>query len=80
MIVLVPTVVFSLKCVPQTSCISDLSSPGPGCLKLTTSLVNVVSLNFQKLIPQICQYVLLKKCEKLLLLSFFQQKFQCIWL
>ena len=27
---------------------------GPNCLKLTTSLVNV-SLNFQKLIPQICQ-------------------------
>ena len=47
---------------------------GPGCLKLTTLLVNV-SLNFQKLISKICQYFLLKKCEKLLqLLSFFQQK------
>ena len=45
--------------------------PGPGCSKLTTSLVNV-SLNFQKLISQIYQYFLLKKCEKLL--SFFQQK------
>ena len=47
---------------------------GPSCSKLTTSLVNI-SLNFQKLISQICQYFLLKKCEKLLkLLSFFQQK------
>ena len=34
--------------------------PGPGCSKLTTSLVNV-SLNFQKIISQICQYFLLKK-------------------
>ena len=39
-----------------------------GCSKLTTSLVNV-SLNFQKLISQICQYFLLKKCEKLLYLD-----------
>ena len=38
---------------------------GPGCSKLTTSLVNV-SLKFQTLISQICQYFLLKKCEKLL--------------
>ena len=44
---------------------------GPGCSKLTTSLVNV-SLKFQTLISEICQYFLLKKCEKLL--SFFQQK------
>ena len=40
-------------------------NPGPGCSKLTTSLVNV-SLNFQKLMSQICQYFLLEKCEKLL--------------
>ena len=39
--------------------------PGPSCSKLTTSLVNV-SLKFQTLISQICQYFLLKKCEKLL--------------
>ena len=39
--------------------------PWLGCSKLTTSLVNL-SLNFQKLISQICQYFLLKKCEKLL--------------
>ena len=47
---------------------------GPGCSKLTTSLVNV-SLDFEKLISQICQYFLLKKCEKLLQpFSLFQQK------
>ena len=38
---------------------------GPSCSKLMTLLVNV-SLNFQKLISQICQYFLLKKWEKLL--------------
>ena len=38
---------------------------GPGCSKLTTSLVNV-SLKFQTLISEICQYFLLKKCKKLL--------------
>ena len=49
--------------------------PGPGCSKLTRSLVNV-SLKFQTLISQIRQYFLLKKYKKLLqkLLSFFQQK------
>ena len=51
--------------------------PGPGCSKLTTSLVNV-SLKYQTSKTEICQYFLLKKCEKLLqckkLLSFFQQK------
>ena len=40
-------------------------SSGPGCSKLTTLLVNG-SLKFQTLISQICQYFLLKKCEKLL--------------
>ena len=56
---------------------------GPGCSKLTTSLVND-SLKFQTLISQICQYFLLKKCEKLLQCKsfshFFNKKFQCIWL
>ena len=47
------------------------NAPGPGCSKLTTSLVKI-SLNFQKLISQICQYFLLIKCEKLF--SFFLQK------
>ena len=50
---------------------------GPSCSKLTTSLVNEM-LKFEMLIFQICQYFLLKKCEKLFavqkLLSFFQQK------
>ena len=36
--------------------------------KLTTSLVNV-SLKFQMLISEICQYFLVKKCEKLLIFS-----------
>ena len=49
---------------------------GPGCSKLTMSLVNV-PLNFQELISQICQYFLLKKCENS---HFFNKKFQCIWL
>ena len=35
-------------------------STGPGCSKLTTSLVNV-SLKFQKSKTKICQYFLLKK-------------------
>ena len=39
--------------------------PGPGCSKLTTSLVNEM-LKFQTSISEICQYFLLKKCEKLL--------------
>ena len=36
---------------------------GPGCSKLTTSLVNV-SLKFQTLISEIWKYFLLKKCER----------------
>ena len=51
---------------------------GLGCSKLTMSLVNVL-LNFQELISQICQYFLLKKCEKLLQCKsfshFFNKKF-----
>ena len=43
---------------------SDALFSGPGCSKLTTSLVNV-SLKFQTLISEIRQYFLLKK-----LLSF----------
>ena len=55
------------------------STSGPGCSELMTSLDNV-ALKYQTLISETCQYFLLKKCEKLLLLSFFQQKYQCIWL
>ena len=56
-----------------------MKTAGPSCSKLTTSLVNV-SLIFQKLISQICQYFLLKKCEKLLYYKsfshFFNKKYQ----
>ena len=53
---------------------------GPGCSKLTMSLVNV-SLKFQTLMPDFCQYFMLKKYEKLLQFShFFNKKYQCIWL
>ena len=45
---------------------------GPDCSSLTTLLVNVL-LNFQKLISQIYQYFLLKKCEKLLQCKAFQK-------
>ena len=61
----------------------NCSKSGPNCSKLTTSLVND-SLNFQKLISEICQYFLLKKCEKLLQCKsfshFFNKKIQCVWL
>ena len=50
---------------------------GPGCSKLTTSLVNVL-LKFQTLISQISRYFLLKKCVKLLhcksFFHFFNKK------
>ena len=55
--------------------------PGPGSSELTTSLVNV-SLKFQMLISQICQYFLLKKFEKLLpcksFSHFFNKKYMDI--
>ena len=56
---------------------------GPGCSKLTTSLVNV-SLNFQKLISLTCQYFCWKTvrsfCSAKASHTFFNKKFQCIWL
>ena len=59
------------------SLLAEIRSSGPGCSKLTTLLVNV-SLNFQKLISQMCQYFLLKKMAEAFavqkLFSFFQQK------
>ena len=61
-----------LQCIPTFG-----KRTGFGCSKLTMSLVNV-SLKFQTLISEICQYFLLKKCEKLLHCKsfsfFFQQK------
>ena len=47
---------------------------GPSCSKLTTSLVNE-TLKFQTLISQICQYFLLKNCEKLLQCNSFSHFF-----
>ena len=51
------------------------------CSKLTTSLVNV-SLNFQKLISQICQYFLLKKVRSFCIakasLIFFNKNFSVL--
>ena len=38
---------------------------GPGCSKLTISLVNIL-LKFPSLMSNICQYFVFKKCEKLL--------------
>ena len=64
-------------------CTFSRSSSGPACSKLTMLLVNV-SLKFQTLLSQICQYFLLEKCEKLLQCKsfshFFNKKYQCIWL
>ena len=48
--------------------------PGSGCSKLTISLVNI-SLKFQMLISDLCQYFLLKKCEKLLQCKSFSHFF-----
>ena len=72
-------------CPPKKNCYklahsnAPFSSPGHGCSKLKTLLVNV-SLNFQQLISQICQYFLLKKFEKLLhcksFSHFFNKKLQ----
>ena len=61
----------------------NIYSSGPGCSKLTTSLVNV-SLKIQMLLSDIYQYFLLEKYEKLLpcksFFHFFNRNDQCIWL
>ena len=51
----------------QSGMCKDSDRPWPGCSKLTTLLVNI-SLKFQMLKTEICQYFLLKKCEKLSLM------------
>ena len=60
-----------------------LETAGPSCSKLMMLLVNV-SLKIQTLISNICQYFLLKQCEKLLQCKsfshFFNKKYQCVWL
>ena len=47
----------------QGMALGNFQCPGPGCSKLTMSLVNV-SLKFQTLMSKICQYFLLKKVRK----------------
>ena len=59
----------------EISMLIIICTPGPGCSKLTTSFVNVL-LNFQTLLSQICQYFLLKKCEKLLQCKSYSHFFQ----
>ena len=59
---------FFLRDEVYTKCIATVYysiTTGPGCSKLMTLLVNV-SLKFQMLISQICQYFLSKKFEMLL--------------
>ena len=51
----------------------DWYGSGPGCSKLTMSLVNI--LKFQTLISNICHYFLLTKCEKLLHCKSFSHFF-----
>ena len=79
----------------HTTLLFCIYQSGPRCSKLTTSLVNIL-LKFQMLIPQICRYFLLKKCEKLLhcksialqklllhcksFSHFFDKKYLCICL
>ena len=74
---------FGMVLEGRTSSYIRISQTGPGCSKLTTSLVKV-SLKFQTLISEIYQYFLLKKCEKLLqcksVSHFVNKKYQCIWL
>ena len=61
------------QCSPQEPN-NTMHTSGPGCSKLTISLVNV-SLKFQMLISEICQYFLLKKMEKLLQCKSFSHFF-----
>ena len=74
------SIIFSRK---RGSIAHSRYSPGPGCSKLTTSLVNI-SLKFQMLISEMHKYFLLKKCEKLLQCKsfshFVNKKYRCIWL
>ena len=62
-----------LKEQNEIKTISALIS-GPGCSKLTTSLVNI-SLNFQTLVSRVCRYFLLKKCSAKASLIFSTKNF-----
>ena len=65
----------------ELSRVQMFKTTAPGCSKLRMLLVNI-SLKFQMLISNTCQYFLLKKCEKLLhcksFSHFFNKKYQCI--
>ena len=67
-------------CSTEHSNIEFIASPGPSCSKLTTSLVNV-SLKFQTLISEICQYFCRKNmrsfCSAKASLIFFNKKYHC---
>ena len=64
----------SIEYPVSKQCKQRTRRPGPSWSNLTTALVNV-PLNFQKLISQLCQYFLLKKCEKVQkLLPIFSTK------
>ena len=63
-----------LALAPLDHGVVGVSTSGPSCSKLTTSLV-IVSLKFQPLISQVCQYFLLKKCEKPLQCKSFSHFF-----
>ena len=56
------------------SVLGELTSLWLGCSKLMMSLFNKM-LKFQSLISEICQYFLLKKCEKLLQCKSFSHIF-----
>ena len=56
-------------------------STGPGCSKLTASLVNV-SLTFQTLISEIRHYFCRKNVRSFCIAKaspFSQQEYECIW-
>ena len=65
---------FTCCLATQVGFVFCTSNSGPGCSKLTTSLVNVW-LNFQTLISEKCQNFLVKKCEKLLQCKSFSHFF-----
>ena len=67
----------------QVRDIRRCNSPGPGCSKLTMSLVNV-SLKFVTFLSEIRQYVFVEKMSEVFavqkLLTVFQHMYQCVWL
>ena len=77
------------KCFPTIQKINQqnyetFATPGPGCSKLTTSLVKCFVKISNVNISNMPIFFLSKKCEQLLYCKnfshFFNKKFQCIWL